>query len=313
MLPVSMLLIALGLGLVLASMGNAQRASQSSVQPTTVAQGAAEIAAAMPAAVPTATEAAASVVAAGAINFDTRVVQTGRSLFQTTCTACHASNARGIPGLGKDLINSDFVRGSTDEELLQFIIVGRPANDPLNTTGIIMPARGANPALSDAQIHDIIVYLRSEAQAAFGTAYLEGVEVGSAASVASQAAAAPAPTEDPNFVLPITLLGLDHTDNAAPQEVVLIPPPADPAARAYNQLCAGCHGLQGEGVENLGTPLERDASDADQVFSYLTTYQQPDASRYGWAHPSRHVFLDLATDDALRALADYTAALASGS
>jgi mono/diheme cytochrome c family protein len=184
-----------------------------------------------------------------------------------------------------------------------------------------MPARGANPALSDAQIHDIIVYLRSEAQSEFGSAYLEGVDTSTAASLASQAEAEPAPTEDPNFVLPITLLGLDGTEEAplpaadATVEAAAEPaPPNDAAARVYNQACAGCHGLGGEGVANVGTPLvgSATATDPDLLFAYLTSIQMPDPARNGFAHPSRFAFPSLATDAALRALVDYTVALAGG-
>jgi disulfide bond formation protein DsbB len=34
-------------------------------------------------------------------------------------------------------------------------------SDPLNTTGIAMPPKGGNPALTDGQIVDIVAYLRS--------------------------------------------------------------------------------------------------------------------------------------------------------
>jgi mono/diheme cytochrome c family protein len=356
-LPVAMALLLLGMLVVIAVIGNAVTGAEASVQPTTVVQGATQVAAAAPTTAPTAeateavaetaeSTAVAEAVPAGAINFDTRVVQTGRSLFQTTCAACHASNARGIPGIGKNLVASEFVRGMSDEELLHFIVVGRSPTDPLNTTGIIMPARGGNPALSDPQIHDIIVFIRSEAQTEFGTAYLENVDVGTAASVASQAEAAPAPTEDPEFVLPITLLGLDQASEATVEPEVTEDPnfvlpitalgldgsaeataeatveaaPAEAVAdiatvRVYNQACAGCHGLQGEGVANVGTPLVGDptASDPDLLFTYMTTVQMPDPARNGFAHPSRFAFPDLASDDALRALVDYTVTLATGS
>ena len=77
------------------------------------------------------------------------------------CSACHGMDARGVAGLGKDLVASEFVSGLTDEELLAFIKVGRPVWDPANTTGVDMPPRGGNPALMDEQIMDIIAYIRS--------------------------------------------------------------------------------------------------------------------------------------------------------
>jgi cytochrome c5 len=41
---------------------------------------------------------------------------------------------------------------------------GRTANDPKNTTGIPMPARGGNPGLTDDQILAIIQHLHSLAE-----------------------------------------------------------------------------------------------------------------------------------------------------
>ena len=41
------------------------------------------------------------------------------------------------------------------------IEAGRSSGDPLNTTGLDMPAKGGNPMLSDADIRAIIAWLRS--------------------------------------------------------------------------------------------------------------------------------------------------------
>jgi disulfide bond formation protein DsbB len=85
----------------------------------------------------------------------------GKTIYASTCTACHGPNAEGVPGLGKDLTTSEFITGLSDDELLDFIKRGRDMSDPLNTTGIAMPPKGGNPALTDEQTVDIIAYLRS--------------------------------------------------------------------------------------------------------------------------------------------------------
>ncbi|MCC7362132.1 MAG: cytochrome c [Anaerolineales bacterium] len=85
----------------------------------------------------------------------------GETLYLGTCSACHGPDATGVTGLGKNLRTSTFVAEQTDEALLKFIQTGRPASDPLNTTGVDMPPRGGNPALTDANLADIIAYLRS--------------------------------------------------------------------------------------------------------------------------------------------------------
>ncbi len=85
----------------------------------------------------------------------------GQTLFQGTCSACHGPDAKGLPNLGKDLTASEFFQNSSDEELLAFIKVGRPADDPENTTGVAMLPKGGNPALTDENILDIIAYVRT--------------------------------------------------------------------------------------------------------------------------------------------------------
>lgn len=84
----------------------------------------------------------------------------GKELFAGTCSACHGPEGKGVTGLGKDLTTSTFVMERTDTEMLEFLKTGRPASDPLNTTGVDMPPKGGNPALDDAKLMDIIAYLR---------------------------------------------------------------------------------------------------------------------------------------------------------
>lgn len=85
----------------------------------------------------------------------------GEPLFQSTCSACHGPDAKGLPALGKDLTTSEFTQNSSDQELLDFVKVGRPVGDPENTQGIDMPPKGGNPALSDEDILNIIAYVRT--------------------------------------------------------------------------------------------------------------------------------------------------------
>ncbi|NQZ94995.1 MAG: cytochrome c, partial [Myxococcales bacterium] len=56
---------------------------------------------------------------------------------------------------------SPFVAESSDAELVAFIIRGRAIDDPMNTTGVPMPAKGANPTLTDAEIQRIVDFIRS--------------------------------------------------------------------------------------------------------------------------------------------------------
>ncbi|MBZ0310788.1 MAG: cytochrome c [Anaerolineae bacterium] len=97
---------------------------------------------------------------ASSLNYDSAVVERGRENFIAICSACHGTDAKGISGLGKTLIDSEFVNGLDDAGLHEFIVVGRTIWDPLNTTGVAMPARGGNPGLTDEDINTIVAYIR---------------------------------------------------------------------------------------------------------------------------------------------------------
>jgi disulfide bond formation protein DsbB len=88
-------------------------------------------------------------------------IASGARLYTASCIACHGAGGTGVKGNGKPLANSSFVRGLDDEGLLKFIQRGRDPSDPANTTGVGMPAKGGNPALSEDDMLDIISYLRS--------------------------------------------------------------------------------------------------------------------------------------------------------
>ena len=87
--------------------------------------------------------------------------EAGKTKFESTCASCHGLDAKGLPNLGKDLTTSDFSKGLADNKLVEFIMKGRPTSDPANTTGVDMPARGGNPALTETDLYDIVAYVRT--------------------------------------------------------------------------------------------------------------------------------------------------------
>ncbi len=88
-------------------------------------------------------------------------VAAGETIFKGTCATCHGPDALGIEGLGKALVDNAFVQSNSDDEMVAFLKVGRPASDPLNTTGLDMPSRGGNPSLDDDDLLDVVAYLRT--------------------------------------------------------------------------------------------------------------------------------------------------------
>ncbi len=172
---------------------------------------------------------AAEITGAG---YDPALVERGEQLF-LLCAACHGADARGLPNLGKDLVDSDFVASQTDDELTQFIITGRPIWDPLNTTGIDMPGRGGNPALTTEEIQAIIAYIRTLAAENSGQG--EAVPVDSTPVADASANNAPAPAAD---------------GASTAYDPALIA-----AGQALFPQCAACHGADARGLPNLGKNL----------------------------------------------------------
>lgn len=88
-------------------------------------------------------------------------IASGNKLFHTTCVACHGKGGVGVAGNGKALANNAFVQSLDDDGLLAFIQQGRAPSDPKNTTGIQMPPKGGNPAMTEDDLLDVIAYLRT--------------------------------------------------------------------------------------------------------------------------------------------------------
>ena len=105
--------------------------------------------------------AALLVACGGAGADDSEMVSQGETLYGQTCFTCHGPDATGVEGLGKDLTNNEFIMGSTDQELLEYVKQGRPADHPDNTTGVAMPPKGGFDFLTDDDILAIIAYLRT--------------------------------------------------------------------------------------------------------------------------------------------------------
>lgn len=88
-------------------------------------------------------------------------VAQGRALFAGTCASCHGRDGHGMPQLGKDLHNNEYVQSLSQSELAAFFMKGRPINHPLNERGIEMPPSGGNPSLTMDDMQKIAAYVLS--------------------------------------------------------------------------------------------------------------------------------------------------------
>jgi mono/diheme cytochrome c family protein len=85
----------------------------------------------------------------------------GQLIFTTICATCHGSDGNGVKGLGKSIVASEFVRKASDDQLVDLLTKGRDAKDPLNTTGVVMPPKGGNAALTEKDLRDVVLYVRA--------------------------------------------------------------------------------------------------------------------------------------------------------
>jgi disulfide bond formation protein DsbB len=216
-------------------------------------------------------------------------VSQGKSYFGASCSGCHGSDGRGIAGLGKNLVESEFVEGLNDQALHDFIVVGRTAWDPANVTGVDMPARGGNPALTDQNIYQIIAYLRTQADP---SRFVESspAEVSTQSSVAAMNAPSTTPPPSPTgaTIMSQVIVALD-TPIPTPTSAT----PFD-AALAYNLSCAGCHGLDGRGIASNSVPGNGSdlftsrwvvGGDTSALVNFIMTGKPPVNPEVAFPHP----------------------------
>jgi cytochrome c5 len=80
----------------------------------------------------------------------------GHKLFIQICAQCHGMGGEGVPNMGATLIASPFVAERSDEELLAFLLEGRPAQIDRPA----MPPKGGRLDLRTSDLFDIIIHLR---------------------------------------------------------------------------------------------------------------------------------------------------------
>ncbi len=85
----------------------------------------------------------------------------GQQLAGQSCSSCHGQDFEGVKSLGPALTDNDFIQDHTDDEITDFIKEGRSKDDPDSETGIAMPPYGGNPRLTDDDLADIVLFLRT--------------------------------------------------------------------------------------------------------------------------------------------------------
>jgi len=220
---------------------------------------------------------------AAVLGVDRLDIARGELVYQGSCAVCHGQSGDGVPRLGKPLRNSAFVQSQSDSDLFRLIVEGRPVSDLLNTTGSLMPPRGAQ-GLSDERITAVVTYLRAIQDPNAPTASMAAWESsGEAAGGGTTAGPAIELTSHPGYDL-------------------------------FVSSCAACHGQGGQGLESLGLPLTtsgfvRGKNDKDLItFIKMGRASWDENNTTGLDMPPKGGNPAI-TDDQLQSIVDYLRAL----
>lgn len=206
---------------------------------------------------------------------DLMLVARGKRLYEASCIACHAADARGVPNLGRDLVHGQLARSLSDQEMIAMVVRGRFPGDAGFKGPVPMPPKGGRDDFSDADIHAVVAYVRAlqvPSRVPAGElpevhiALLDGPidEAHAAPAASTQAVSPPAPAES----------------KAAAQPAEFDPDVLKRGKRVYAS-CIACHGRDGTGVKGIGADLVhssfvRDSDDAS-LRDFIKTGRQPGA------------------------------------
>ena len=86
------------------------------------------------------------------------VLTPGQAAFESTCAVCHQASGSGVPGTFPPLAGSEWVRGKAE---VPIAVVLRGLQGPLKVGGMSYAGSMPPQPLDDAQIAEILTYVRS--------------------------------------------------------------------------------------------------------------------------------------------------------
>jgi mono/diheme cytochrome c family protein/glucose/arabinose dehydrogenase len=91
-----------------------------------------------------------------------RQIERGALVYQTVCGLCHQPTGYGIPNVAPPLAESEWATGEP-ERLIRIALHGLYGEIEVNRQkwNLAMPGQGANPALDDTKLADVLSYVRN--------------------------------------------------------------------------------------------------------------------------------------------------------
>jgi disulfide bond formation protein DsbB len=210
---------------------------------------------------------------------DLTLVARGKRLYEASCIACHGADARGVPNLGRDLVQGQLARTLSDQEMIAMVVRGRFPGDAGFKGPVPMPPKGGRDDFSNADIGAVVAYVRAlQVPSRVPTGDLPEVFV----SVLDSPVDDPAATTvsvDPQAAPEAVITGTPPP--AAPTETVAFDPEVLKRGKRVYASCIACHGRDGTGVKGMGADLVasefvRGKTDVE-LRDFIKTGRQPGA------------------------------------
>jgi disulfide bond formation protein DsbB len=198
---------------------------------------------------------------------DLMLVARGKRLYEASCIACHAADARGVPNLGRDLVQGQLARSLSDQEMIAMVVRGRFPGDAGFKGPVPMPPKGGRDDFSDADIHAVVAYVRAlQVPSRIPTGELPEVHIALLDGPVDETTASQ--TAPPTAPVSTT-------------EPVAFDPEVIKRGKRVYASCIACHGRDGTGVKGIGADLihsnfVRESDDAS-LRDFIKTGRQPGA------------------------------------
>lgn len=88
-------------------------------------------------------------------------LEKGRIDYLRVCSTCHGPAGQGAGRLGNPINDTEYMRATSNEELVEFLKVGRMPSDAANRSGMLMPPRGGDPRITDQDLENIVLFVRT--------------------------------------------------------------------------------------------------------------------------------------------------------